>query len=507
MPFLMARFTAGWRAALVTPRHEEMGPCAHARWERARLAPACRLAVAASTFLVLFLSSAPPGFPQAPPWVEHNNRGRAYLREGQIDAAIAEFGEALRLKPDRAATYIDLSLAYHRKGQYDAAIAVLQRALRLEPDNPAVHYGLGRVYTEKKQYDAAITSLQEANRLRPNDAPTFLGLGYAYYDKGSYDAAIGWLQEANRLRPNYVPTLYGLGSAYYRKGSYDAAIGWFKEAVRIQPDYPEVRRDLGLAYARMQNRPAALAEYEWLKGRDAKMAEGLLLAIQRGAAAAPASAAGGREGRAQVELREVKVEPIQVVPGLSVNVVLEYTVDGLGPGEDHPVQEERRVQLLGKVLGQFTEVFRRGPGTYRSTRPIHIPLTAGPGEYTIVGSVKAFGGFLGVQIRDVAPEATTASGAQDMKGALVVQVGPGSPAARGGLREGDVVITFDGRPVETSAHLRRLVSEVAPGTTVAVHVLREQGELMLGATTGEPPSEPSSPRAASKSATLLITPR
>jgi len=62
--------------------------------------------------------------------------------KGRTDEAIAEFAEALRLKPDNAEAHYDLGALYGREGKLDEAIAEFQEAIRLQPDYAAARLNL-----------------------------------------------------------------------------------------------------------------------------------------------------------------------------------------------------------------------------------------------------------------------------------------------------------------------------------------------------------------------------
>ena len=85
-------------------------------------------------------------------------------------------------------------------------------------------------------------------------------------------------------------------------------------------------------------------------------------------------------------------------------------------------------------------------------------------------------GYLGVQLEPLDPAMARRMGRRDLSGALVAAVVPDSPAARAGLRRGDLIIDFQGRRVTDRTKLRLDVSRTAPGSTVAFGVLRG-GEL------------------------------
>ena len=85
-------------------------------------------------------------------------------------------------------------------------------------------------------------------------------------------------------------------------------------------------------------------------------------------------------------------------------------------------------------------------------------------------------GWLGVSIQDVDRNLAESFGLDRTRGALIAQVGRDSPAERAGLQSGDVIVTFDGEPIETSADLPHVVGLIAPGRQVKALVVRDGDE-------------------------------
>jgi serine protease Do len=76
-----------------------------------------------------------------------------------------------------------------------------------------------------------------------------------------------------------------------------------------------------------------------------------------------------------------------------------------------------------------------------------------------------------------------------VRGALVGDVTPNSPAQKAGLEKGDIILDINGTPVNSSAELRMRVSLMAPGTKVNVKAFRDGGEKTLPLTLAETPTE------------------
>jgi Do/DeqQ family serine protease len=81
-------------------------------------------------------------------------------------------------------------------------------------------------------------------------------------------------------------------------------------------------------------------------------------------------------------------------------------------------------------------------------------------------------GFLGVVIQNVTPDLAKAFKLDRTNGALVSDVSPGGPAEAAGLKSGDVIVQFDGKPVEDATQFKIRVAETAPGSKVSLDVNR-----------------------------------
>jgi serine protease DegQ len=91
-------------------------------------------------------------------------------------------------------------------------------------------------------------------------------------------------------------------------------------------------------------------------------------------------------------------------------------------------------------------------------------------------------GRLGIGIQDLTPDVAEALKLGDLRGALVASVEPGSPAARAGLRTGDVVTAIDNRPVHGATDLRNRIGLTPVGTRINMTVKRGDGDRVIAVT-------------------------
>ncbi len=131
--------------------------------------------------------------------VAFTNRGLAYKRKDQADRALADFSEAIRLRPDFVNAFNNRGNVYYAKGQLDRAIKDFDEAIRLKPDLAEAFSNRGNVYRKKGQFDRAIKDYDKAIRLTPDDGRVFANRGLAYEKKGKPSRALRDFKKAYAL--------------------------------------------------------------------------------------------------------------------------------------------------------------------------------------------------------------------------------------------------------------------------------------------------------------------
>jgi serine/threonine-protein kinase len=120
-------------------------------------------------------------------------------------AAIAEYQEAIRLKPGWVAPYVNLGIVLMGAGKLDEALACCEEAIRLQPNEALAHLNLGLVLQNKGNLDGAIASYEHATRLRPDLARAYGGLGEALLGRGRFAEARTATRRGLELLPEHAP--------------------------------------------------------------------------------------------------------------------------------------------------------------------------------------------------------------------------------------------------------------------------------------------------------------
>jgi serine protease Do len=141
------------------------------------------------------------------------------------------------------------------------------------------------------------------------------------------------------------------------------------------------------------------------------------------------------------------------------------------------------INTRGEAVGINSAIVSRGGGFQGIGFAIPVDL-AKPILTQLRATGKVTRGWLGVSIQPLTPELAKSFGLTGTQGALVASVTEDSPAARAGLKEGDVIVTFDGKPVDGPRMLPALVANTPVGRGVPVGIVRDGARQTVTVTVG-----------------------
>jgi len=142
------------------------------------------------------------------------------------------------------------------------------------------------------------------------------------------------------------------------------------------------------------------------------------------------------------------------------------------------------VDTNGNLIGINTLIFSRSGGYQGIGFAIPVSLAKRVMEQIIeTGSVTR--GWFGVDVADISPELAESLGLKGTRGAIVGAIERGSPAEKGGLRLGDVIVSINGKVVPDVSSALNAIAEMAPGRSVPVKVIRRNQEVSVDVTVGK----------------------
>jgi serine protease Do len=140
------------------------------------------------------------------------------------------------------------------------------------------------------------------------------------------------------------------------------------------------------------------------------------------------------------------------------------------------------VDVEGRLIGINTAILSHSGGSQGVGLAVPSDLVSNVAD-SLVAHGKVVRGYIGIGIQDLTPGLADTFGLKVKAGALVTDVQPDSPGARAGLKSGDVITAVNSQPVDSASRLSLAVGETAPGTRLALNVIRNGASESIDVTT------------------------
>lgn len=211
--------------------------------------------------------------------IAHIRRAADLERAGQIEGAIAEMQEALRVEPGSVQAETNLVSLYGRLGRYDEAAAHYKAGLAIDRDQADLHYNYGVLLMKQGRNGEAETAFREAVRINPAYVEARNNLGTLFEQQGQLDAALREFEAAVERRPGDRTAHFHIGRILANQQKYDDAVQHFLKTLSPEDDNtPRYLYALGATYARMGNYPDALASLRKARSEAAARGQDQLVA-------------------------------------------------------------------------------------------------------------------------------------------------------------------------------------------------------------------------------------
>ena len=175
----------------------------------------------------------------------HMERGQRLYDQGQVNEAIAEWQETIRLAPQAARAHHRLGVAWRDRGEQTKAIAAFRKALRLEPDNATTYVQLARALEVAGDTPGALEAYRAALRLVPSAPYVHNRLGHLLAAEGDWSGAAQAWQHTVDLVPDYAYAYVHLGDAFEHLDKKDEALSAYEQALALCGRFAEGLEKMG----------------------------------------------------------------------------------------------------------------------------------------------------------------------------------------------------------------------------------------------------------------------
>lgn len=195
-------------------------------------------------------------------WLGRVNLGKVLYQQGQLDAAAAQFREAIRLQPDSPEAHANLGNCLEDEGLAAEARAEYAAALAISPGFAGARYDLGLSLLKSGRLDEAQAQLRRTLELDPGHAAARNTLGLALAGMGRLPEAMEQYRLALGLNPALPEAHLNLGNALFRLGRPEEAAAEYRQALSLAPGYSAAHNNLGYALSKLGRDKEAEAEFE-----------------------------------------------------------------------------------------------------------------------------------------------------------------------------------------------------------------------------------------------------
>ncbi|OGP59969.1 MAG: hypothetical protein A2V67_01335, partial [Deltaproteobacteria bacterium RBG_13_61_14] len=190
-----------------------------------------------------------------------SNLGRVDRGQGNRDAGLHAYLQALRLDPRYTHAYLNLSGIYSSLGDNRQARWAAERAVALEPGNWRALLAMGEVENEAGHPEEALAWYQRAQAQSPDDALVLEKLGGQLLELGDADAAREVFRRLKSLYPERPGNHFLLGNSYFYQGRWAEAAAAYLEEIQEHRESPEAENNLGVALLKLGRPDQARAAF------------------------------------------------------------------------------------------------------------------------------------------------------------------------------------------------------------------------------------------------------
>ena len=163
-------------------------------------------------------------------------RGRHLAATGELDSAIVDFGEVIRLEPRETQALLERAAAYQKLGNHDLAIADLSELIRRDARRASHYAARGKAYQAKGDDEGALRDLNQAIAMDPGDPFYKIARAASHRRKRDHDRAIADAAAAIAIQPYFAVFYLERADSLLRKGgNAERALADLDQAIKLEP--------------------------------------------------------------------------------------------------------------------------------------------------------------------------------------------------------------------------------------------------------------------------------
>jgi tetratricopeptide (TPR) repeat protein len=192
----------------------------------------------------------------------YNNRGLARFKKDDIEGAIEDYNQALKIRPALANTYMNRAAALRSNGDLQGALRDLDRAIELKRDFFEAYSNRGSLKLDLEDTAGALDDLNRSIELNNRIPEPFYQRGYVFMALKDFDRSIVDFDHAIKLAPDMAWAYQGRGTAYMYKGKMLEAIADFNRSIEFNPQIAWAYFNRGLANVYLGNESEAQRDFD-----------------------------------------------------------------------------------------------------------------------------------------------------------------------------------------------------------------------------------------------------
>jgi len=195
--------------------------------------------------------------------IAYNKRGVAYAKNGDYLKALADYNNAVSIKPAFKDSYYNRANSKRELADFRGAVNDYSKALQLKPDYFNAYNNRGLALTELGDINAAIADFNKAIELKPEFAQAYNNRGLAKVKAQDYAGAVQDYNIAANIKPDYSDVYHNRGLPKYKLGDIQGAIEDCNTALKLKPDFAETY--INRAFLKFESGDHKGACNDWLK--------------------------------------------------------------------------------------------------------------------------------------------------------------------------------------------------------------------------------------------------